>query len=459
MQNTVAVQLYQSLSANEILRFEKFLDSPYFNQRQDVRALLSLLKNNTTIPDKKAAFAALYPKQPFNNLQLNYALNFFAERLEQFLACEELLADKFQHQLLRCHSFRKRGLAQHFTRNAQALLRTRAQNPRRNADYWLQTYQLESEIFAQQMPGSRKAPDNLPRLIYAFNQFVALESLRWASTAHALSAVSKGAAQELPFTDTAISYAESSQEPATMLLRESLEVLQNPAAETSFQRLKKLIGEHAPLFSPTEARDVLMAAINFCIRRHNQGEKQYTREALELYKKGIETGILLENEQLSRYTYGNINNLAHLVGETAWAKNFLDNYCIYLPAAERDKVYQYNIAIHHFRCSEYAQALELLRDIEFSEVFVNLDVRKMLVRSYFELGEWPALFSLLDSFRTYLRRQKQLGYHRESYLNFLKFTLRVEKTMRAGKAKRQALARRIAATPSVAEREWLLGKL
>ena len=459
MQNTVAYQLFQSLSANEVLRFEKFLNSPYFNQRQDVRDLLGNFRHAAELPDKKALFAQLYPDQAFNNLQLNYVLGFFAERLEQFLACEELQSDHFQQQLLRCRAFRKRGLSRHFERNAQTLARARGQAPLRNAEYWLQTYQLESEVFAQQMPGSRIAPDNLPRLIYAFNQFVALESLRWASTAHALSAVSKGAAQELPFTDTAISYAESSQEPATMLLRESLEVLRNPAAETAFQRLKTLISTHAPLFSPTEARDILMAAINFCIRRHNQGDKHYTREALELYKKGLDTGILLEQEQLSRYTYGNINNLAHLVGETAWAKKFLDTYRPCLPAAEREKVYQYNIAIHHFRCSEYAQALELLRDIEFSEVFVNLDVRKMLVRSYFELGEWPALFSLLDSFRAYLRRQKQLGYHRESYLNFLKFTLRVEKTMRTGKAKRQALARRIAATPSVAEREWLLGKL
>ena len=257
MQNTVAYQLFSSLSANEVLRFEKFLDSPYFNQRQDVRDLLACFRHSPAPADKKAVFAQLFPDRPFNNLQLNYTLNFLAERLEQFLACEELLSDPFQQQLLRCRAFRKRGLARHFERNAQALARARTQVPLRNAEYWLQTYQLESEIFAQQMLGSRKAPDNLSRLIYAFNQFVALESLRWASTAHALSAVSQGATQELPFTETAILYAESCAEPATMLLRESLEVLRNPAAETAFQHLQTLIGAHAPLSRAPSSHDAV----------------------------------------------------------------------------------------------------------------------------------------------------------------------------------------------------------
>jgi len=39
----------------------------------------------------------------------------------------------------------------------------------------------------------------------------------------------------------------------------------------------------------------------------------------------------------------------------------------------------------------------------------------MLLRTYFELEEYDALFSLLDSSEAYIRRQKGMGYHRSHY--------------------------------------------
>ncbi len=463
MRSTLAIQLYTTLLPGEVVRFEKFLDSPYFNHRQDVRDLHAYLRTKTHHDiqslSKQTVFAAVFPQKTYNNLQMNHLLNFFSERLEQFLAHEEMLNDDFQHRLLRCRAFRKRGLTHHFTRNAAALHRQHQTSARRNAAYWLQNYLLECEIFDQHLKGSREMPENLGRLLHAFHHFITLEGLRWASTVQAFGAISQRESPPMVFTDTAWVFATQSDDPTLQLFREGLEVLRNPEAETAFAHLTELLTHYMDRISPAEARDILMAAINFCIRRHNQGQRQYTRAALDLYKKGLESEILLENGILSRYTYGNINNLAHLLGEAPWARNFLDKYRVHLPADEQAHVYQYNIAIHHFHCSEYAKVLELLRDLRFDEVFVQLDVRKMLVRSYFELGEWAALASLIDSFRAYLRRQKKIGYHRDNYLNFIKFTLRVEKAQRGPKRQRQALSKRIAETRYVAEREWLLGKL
>ncbi|MCY7330800.1 MAG: hypothetical protein LH618_19765, partial [Saprospiraceae bacterium] len=65
----------------------------------------------------------------------------------------------------------------------------------------------------------------------------------------------------------------------------------------------------------------------------------------------------------------------------------------------------------------------------------------------------------LDSFKAYLRRQKDLGYHRESYLNLVKFTQKVIRVADKRVAARRQLATQIRAVEAVAEREWLLEKL
>lgn len=463
MVSTVCFQLFQSLTPKDLVKAAKFLASPYFNLREDVQVVFKLFMEtgteNLSQLSKQTVFERLFPGEPYDNLRLNYVLGFLAERLEQFMACEEMMMDPFQRQYLRCKAFRKRGLSRHFEKNAKELAQQHNALPLRNAQYWLESYQLECEVFAHQIMASRNAPNNLVAVVNALSHFITLENLRWASTEHSLSAISKKEIHTIPYIDAALAFTEKTGEPAAIMLKNSLEVLRNPNEVAAFDQLKSLMRQQSSLFSASEARDIYMSAINYCIRRHNQGETQYTKEALDLYKEALAKELLLENSLLSKYTYGNINNLAHLVGESDWAKSFLEDYKTSLPLAERENVYKYNIAIHHFRNSEYSLTLELLRNIEFSEVLINLDVRKMLVRSYFELGEWQALTSLLDSFRAYLRRLKKIGYHRESYLNLIKFTPRVEKVMRSNRAKRMLLAKRISETKYVAEREWLIRKL
>jgi hypothetical protein len=202
-----------------------------------------------------------------------------------------------------------------------------------------------------------------------------------------------------------------------------------------------------------------MAAINFAIRKHNRGDRAYTREAFELYKKALKINVLTENNTIPKYTYINILNLAQLVEEHNWARQFLEQGRALLPPADRDNMYKYALAGFHFRRSEYQPVLELLREVEFSEVFINMDARKMLLRSYYELGEWQSLASLLESFKAYLLRRRDLGYHRDNYLNLIKFTKKVEKTARKSSAARRKLAAIIEATTAVAEKDWLLNKL
>ncbi|MFN0214692.1 MAG: hypothetical protein ACKVT2_10590, partial [Saprospiraceae bacterium] len=101
----------------------------------------------------------------------------------------------------------------------------------------------------------------------------------------------------------------------------------------------------------------------------------------------------------------------------------------------------------------------LLQQVELEDPLNNLHARRMLVRSYYELGEQDALESLLQSFGTYLNRQKNLGYHQELNLNFVRFMIRLNKLSPADKASKEALLKDISAEKQMAEREWLLEKL
>lgn len=466
MQNTLAVALFSALDPKEVLRLGKFLRSPYFNHREDVlkiyRIFVRKSKNEFEGFTPGNLWDEMFPGQAFDRRQLNYTLNFFAERLEQFLACEELQADNFQNQYLRCRAFRKRGLLRHFDTNADKLARAHAAAPYRNAGWWLFEYQLQNEIFARQAMQRRGGGPNFVETTAALANFFLLENMRWSATAHSIASLSRSAPPAVPLSAEAIRLAMQTPEadnPALALVYAGWQALAEPDDVAHFQNLKDLLRRHIGLFPTAEARDLYMAAINFAIRRHNRGERAYTREAFDLYREALDRGVLPENGRLPKYTFINILNLAQLLGEHDWSQAFLERGKALLPPAERDNTYRYARAGFHFRRSEYEPVLALLREVEFSDVFIQLDARKMLLRSYFELGEWSALASLLDSFQTYLRRQKALGYHRESYLNLIKFTQKLIKAIGKRPAARKRLAAQIEAAAAVAEREWLLEKI
>ena len=103
--------------------------------------------------------------------------------------------------------------------------------------------------------------------------------------------------------------------------------------------------------------------------------------------------------------------------------------------------------------------MPLLQQVELEDTLNNLDARRMLLRSYFELGEWTALESLLQSFGAYLRRQKNLGYHRQTNERLLYFTRRLMELDRGQRQAVEALRVELEATTELAERSWLLSQV
>ena len=137
----------------------------------------------------------------------------------------------------------------------------------------------------------------------------------------------------------------------------------------------------------------------------------------------------------------------------------LKDYKDYLPENERDNTYRLNLATLFFKQKAFNKVLETLQNVGFTDTSINLDGRRLLLCCYFELQEWDALNSLLDSFGIWLRRSKNLGYLRELYGNHIKFTRRLLDVQHQHPEAKEKLKQDILATRNVASKDWLLEKL
>ncbi len=472
MQNSHLRHHLRRLSPHDFRELRKFVRSPYFNQREDVARLFDhfdrvLASKKGGSVKKGDVWEAVFPGQKFDHKTLHYMASFLLKTIKQYLAQSEAVEDRLQQQLYLCRALRKRGMEQSFQKEMAATVVLQEKQNRRNTHHHYDRYLLEQELAAHTMQQRRTGEMNLQTVHNELTTYFIAETLRLGCTILTHQTMSKQL-YDLKLLNEVLALVEAGsydKVTAVMVYYHAFRALAGDGSEPSavleveghFTELKKWMGGMNGEFPPHEMRDIYLLAINFCIKKLNAGERQYIRGAFELYRLGLANGALLENGILSSYTYKNITRLGMNLGETKWVGGFLEDFKKFLPSRERDNSWRYNSAFFHFQQADYDSAMRLLRLVEFNDVLNNLDARRMLLRCYYELNEFAALDSLLDSFGAYIRRQKDHGYHHENYLNLIRFVKKLIK-LAINKNDLAAIRANIETTERLAEKEWLLEK-
>jgi len=179
-----------------------------------------------------------------------------------------------------------------------------------------------------------------------------------------------------------------------------------------------------------------------------------------LYRVGLDTRALLENGHLSRFAYKNIVALALRLEAFVWAQRFIHEYELLLEEKYRDANRDYNLARLHFMQKNYREAMPLLARVDESDLLLNLDSRIMLLKMYYESGEWEALDALMASFKILLlRKKKVIGYHQAHYLNTLRYLQKLVRIEPGDKKAKEQLRELLLREKALIEREWLLAML
>lgn len=458
-------QILQKLTPVEWNRLEKFVRSPYFNQREDVIHLFDYLKQTYLKPGKnrvpwsdEACFIAVYPNLQFDKKKLQYLFSYLSKLVYQFLGQEELQEQKVMQTLAASRAFRKRNMTHQSEKMLQKAVKKQSRMTYRNQDQYWQNYQIEQERFQLSIKGQRRQLD-FEALYVPLTAFYITELLRYACVMQTYQTMTRQEYHPL-LLDAVLEILQKGtyrEEPAIQLYFHAFLMLKQKDGTHHFDRVKADIQQFWQQLPAAEVRDVYLFAINYCIRRLNAGERIFIQEAFGLYRQALDQLVLLENEELSAFTYKNIARLGIALNQDDWVARFLEDWKGALNPQLRDNTYRYNMAYLHFQRKNYEQAMLLLRQVEFKDTLNNLDARRMLLRAYFELGAYQALESLLASFTTYIHRQKHLGYQRENYLNLIRFVRRLLNPM--NKAERNELREAIEQTPALAERKWLIEKV
>ncbi|MBX7226023.1 MAG: hypothetical protein K1X55_08320 [Chitinophagales bacterium] len=457
---------YQSLSKEELRLFAQWLNSPIANSHNDVRLLFSFLDTRKTYNvltlQKSRAFAFIYGKDiTYNDLRMRHVMSLSTQVLEHFLAYSYFIHSRNDRQIALAKSLQQHQLLD----QADAVLKKIkvAQNlqGKQDAHFYMETFQLEVERFELLKQNSREQTLNIQSISDAIHHHAVAEILKYACIA-----ISHQNVTNQPYTFSLlpeiIALIEANQlptSPAVEIYFFAYQTLTHPNENSYFSKLVETVYRYESKFTLHDLKDIFMLCINHCIKKLNSSELIFAKTAYKLYLHALDKKYLLENNELSRFTFTNIVFIGLKLNDFEGVETFIQENGKYLNDSMRANTISFNMARLYFTQKNYRKTMPILLSIEYSDTLWNLAAKFMLVKIYFETKEYEALVSLLNTFKVYLHRQKKMGYHKERYKKIIRFSEKLYLSIDASKSKKHLLKKEITEEHDLPDKEWFLGML
>ena len=458
------IQLFFSFTRRERKAFALFLASPYHNRREDAQVLVDQLltcAEPSVVPEKEALWSLVYPGKDFADQSWRLLLSYLSRSAERFLAVESLLADEYEVKMKVAATLERRSNHQLHEKLLRESGRLLEKETVRNAEYWLRAYRHQEAYYRQAFMRRPEKDDHFAQLSHSADRAFMAMKLR-----QNMWLLNHEQVYHWGFKPTALDRFVSELPPAAIepipalqLYHRGIMVLQHPQDEEVFQRFTESLFTQAASLPRSEARDLYLLAINFGVRQVNSGRRAYFKQVMELYQNGLEQAYLLRNGILSRFTYHNIVSTALQMQDIAYAEAFIEQWTEKLERRYRERMYNFNRAKIAYVSRRYTNALPLLQQANYHDPLLNLGARTLLLKIYYELGEWDVLQSHLDAFSSYLRRKPGISYHRTNYRNLIRFTRRLLKSEYSNPKEVEQLRQQIQHETTLTEKEWLLTQL
>lgn len=454
-------RLIGQLNPKELKNLRKFIDSPYFNQQQNLVNLLDYcIANKEKVLDRKAAYKAIFPNKPFKETDFRLQMSYLYRLIEKFIAYTEIEADEFLLLQKTITGFNLRNLPTYTLRILKKATAFKEKQLLRNATYFENSYQINLAQYgfdAKLKPTEEYSTFNFRELDITYY----ITKLKTACLLLSQQTIYQST-YDLSSLDHIISQIRKENllsVPAVATYYYCYLTLTQPNEINHFDQFNRLILTHNTHFSAIENRDLYLLAINYCIKQINQGNTLFYEKTYDLYKAGLDTQALLENNILSRFTYHNIVLAGIRNKELDWVDAFIHQYQKNLEKRYQESSFSYSRAHLAYHRKNYAEVLELLQTANYRDVLLNLGAKTLLLKVYYELSEFTLLHAHLEAMKNFIRRKRVIGYHKTNYMNIVRFTQKLLQLNFYDKAEVVILKEKIETAEVLTEKKWLLEQL
>lgn len=468
------LSLLDSFSNTQLSKFDQFVSSPYFNEHENLLKLYQYLYKNLSDNklyhsakqlDKEVVWANLYENKPFNDAHLRGLASSLLQLAYQFIHAESCHEDPLKGRVAVMERLKAPSMDKHFSGLARQFTRMKEQQPEEGSTQFHQLYYFH-RLHHQQIEETGQKQTDFKPLETAdryLDAYYYLEKLKhYCDALGYRNFVASQPEISLPkgFWDM-LEGAKLIDFPLINAYVLVAKMLEKPEQENAFWQLKELLFNNYKRFTQDDQLTLFIHLTNYCINNKiNAGQANFYPALFEVYQQAIETGIFYQNGRLQPQDYKNIITVGLRVEAFNWVETFIQENTHMLPEENQENALTYNLAKVYFFQKEYEKVIEKLREVEYNDLVYALGSKLMLLRTYYELGEFIALDSLIDSFRIYLRRNQKISRDmKQQYMNVLRFVKQLSKVAPRDQSALQKIQQKVELCNALAAKQWVLKKI
>ena len=428
MRSTKLYQIISELSLSEVNRFEKFVNSPYFNINilniEILKICIELYKDAELQVSKMDVWNDIKPNEEYNDVKFRKYLSDLLKLLLEFLAVEELRGRSILSSQLLLEYANKKKIPKLINTSVQVSQHTSNKFYNRSSDYYLYHFQIEKNLFYLQEGNIELyAKKNVENIAENLDKFYIAEKLKYYCEILGREALSN-IQYNFNFISELLSFVENNDFDNDLIIRIYYliyKTLSTPDESEYYYQLKAILFENYRLFDGFELQELFGSILNYCIAQINIGKQDFQDEMISIYDFIFEKNILLNENYLTPAKFKNVVTTALRVGNYDFAESFIKEYDNLLPVTQKESIVTFSLAQIYFYKKEFGQVIKQLQKVEYPDLITNLRAKTIYLATLLELKEYDAISMWSESFKAFLnRKKKEIPAARiKSYQNFI----------------------------------------
>jgi len=227
---------------------------------------------------------------------------------------------------------------------------------------------------------------------------------------------------DAPSFQDEVEYLKSSSDSIFVNIYYQLYQLLNKDQYSRFVIINEEIEKLSSTVNSETIKEVHVHLMNYCIRKINERKLEYAEQFISYSKLLDSNGILLDQNIMSIGRFKNILVVCYIIDDPTWAKYIIDKYSDYLQETKdinRQEFLLLNKAILALWQNEFDKCINYIHNFQSSsmyhkDVYYKIACDKLLLKVFFEKGEFDSLVNKISVLIVYIRNRKKLSKKRKT---------------------------------------------
>lgn len=482
MQKTTFLEIMRTLDKDELKRFEAFLNSPYFNTRNHVIKLFSVIKKYAPEFDDKSlskeeVWKKISPGKEYNYGILKNIIYDITKLSERFLETEEFNNNESQRMKNLLLKLENKHLENIFLNKYNAFEKNVFKSSKFYDDYYTDYTDLKEcrfalEAYNPKLRSKLLSTDISEMLIFDYiakfslnynNMYIEGIEHNENSENHFISMFSESVFKNPELENYILKLSESAGRNYKIMLVffKLMKSYLNPHSIEFYYDFKKALFENDKYISEASLRRLyasLGSALDNC---NNTQEINKNKELFDIIVHLTEKNIFLsEAGKVIPSLYVLAVKLAGYLKQDHFIGKLMNDYLQKIDPDLKDNFTVFSLAYLYYSRNEFDKALESSNKIRIDSFQLKFSLRNLQIIISYEKKDYDMFLYLSDSYRHFLSKNKSVsGSYKESNLKFINYTNSLFKLSNSKDKTESELLKNTLDADQVVNKQWLLEKL